>query len=652
MPTTVPARPGERVHVVVAHNDRGLVLYINGKEHARKSYAQINVPPKLLWEGMLKQPMLVGGGRNPDGARANFWPGTIDELRISKRTSKSRYEGNFTPKDRFELDADTLALYHFEEGQGTVLKDSSPNKRDAKIVGASWVLPNSPPPAIEPDEPSPPAAPAKPEPAIPPFDAAEAVVQQRAWAKYLGREVESPNSVGMKMVVIPPGRFTMGRSPRDAEVFAPEKLPDDDLPTHSVTLTKPFAIAATEVTQKQWREVMGTTPWVGKQQIGGSDDCPATYVSWKDAREFCKRLSEKENAEYRLPTEAEWEWACRAGTETSFSFGEDVKELHDHAWARNNAQDQPHPVAQKKPNPWGLFDMHGNAWEWTEDIYGPYSAEAAVDPRSGPGTPQAKRTLRGGCFWSVPTSDYRSAARRSWPETLGYSESGFRPILVLPEPPVPISLLPSQLGESSFALQFDGATSHVEVPDIGLDISQPFTVEVWAWCDPTIHNQYILSTSGAALRLAREGKCVFYVVQDPGIGTLSDMPLPPRQWVHLAGVSDGAEHRLYVNGKRQQMSQPHHASASRAASGLLGASRRTEGLAEFFQGQIRGVRISKAARYAGDFAPPPRLASDADTLVLYDFDEDAGETLKDASGRRRDGKIVGAKWVETSPPKP
>jgi formylglycine-generating enzyme required for sulfatase activity len=221
----------------------------------------------------------------------------------------------------------------------------------------------------------------------------------------------------------------MGRSPRDEENFSREKLTGDDLPAHAVTLTKPLAIAATEVTQREWQDVMGTRPWSGKAQAVDDPERPATYVSWKDAAEFCRRISVRESAEYRLPTEAEWEWACRAGTESSFSFGDDAKLLPDHAWARGNSQDESRPVRQKSSNSWGLYDMHGNAWEWTDDRFGAYSPEAAVDPR-GPQTGD-QRTLRGGCFWSVPVSDYRSAARRKWPEGLGYSESGFRPVRTL-----------------------------------------------------------------------------------------------------------------------------------------------------------------------------------------------------------------------------
>ncbi|MBI3863275.1 MAG: SUMF1/EgtB/PvdO family nonheme iron enzyme [Planctomycetia bacterium] len=263
-----------------------------------------------------------------------------------------------------------------------------------------------------------------PQPAIVPFDAARARQHQEAWSAHLEAPVESENSIGMKFRLIPPGEFVMGRSPRDDEVVRLENLAQDDLPRHDVTLTKPFAIGMTEVTQKQWKEVMGTTPWRGKKMAVDDETWPATYVSWFDAERFCRKLAEREGETYRLPTEAEWEFACRGGTNTAFSFGDNVSYLSDYAWIRGNSQDLPHPVATKKPNPWGLYDMHGNAWEWCDARFVPYSATAVVDPQSEGNV--TFRPLRGGCFWSVPNGDYRSSVRRRWPEGLGYPESGFR----------------------------------------------------------------------------------------------------------------------------------------------------------------------------------------------------------------------------------
>lgn len=268
-----------------------------------------------------------------------------------------------------------------------------------------------------------------PQPAIAPFTATEAKAHQEAWAAYLNVPPDYENPLGMKFRFIPPGKFVMGRSPRDAEIFRSEKLADDDLPAHTVTLTQPFMLGITEVTQGQWKELMGTTPWLGQKMAVDDARRPATYVSWFDAEKFCRRLSEREGEAFRLPTEAEWEYACRAGTTTAFSFGDTISQLSDHAWTRVNSHDLPQPVATKKPNPWGLFDMHGNAWEWCDARFSPYPAAAVIDPQSaGEGR---FRPLRGGCFWSVPNNDYRSAVRRRWPEGLGYPESGFRVVRAL-----------------------------------------------------------------------------------------------------------------------------------------------------------------------------------------------------------------------------
>jgi formylglycine-generating enzyme required for sulfatase activity len=129
----------------------------------------------------------------------------------------------------------------------------------------------------------------------------------------------------MEMVLIPPGNFTMG-SPDAEKYHRPDESQVD------VTLTKAFYLGKTEVTQGQWRAIMGTRPWRGKQQVLEGDNCPATYVSWKEARTFCRKLSDREKLPYRLPTEAEWEYACRAGTTTRYSFGDDAGSLSNYGW--------------------------------------------------------------------------------------------------------------------------------------------------------------------------------------------------------------------------------------------------------------------------------------------------------------------------------
>ena len=226
-------------------------------------------------------------------------------------------------------------------------------------------------------------------------------------------DVPSPieNSIGMMLVPIPAGEFMMG-SPES------EVTRDDHETQHRVTLTKSFHLGRTEVTQGQWKAVMGTTPWKGKENVKEGGDYPATLVSWNDAVEFCSKLSEKEGVQYRLPTEAEWEFACRAETTTAYSFGNDESQLGDYTWYVKNAEDVgqecAHIVGQKTPNPWGLYDMHGNVYEWCRDWYGEYPSGSVTDP-VGPSSGRG-RVNRGGCwlddawfcrsayrFWSTPS---------------------------------------------------------------------------------------------------------------------------------------------------------------------------------------------------------------------------------------------------------
>ena len=225
------------------------------------------------------------------------------------------------------------------------------------------------------------------------------------------------NSIGMELIEIPAGKFTMG-SPED------EKGHEDDEAQVSVTLTKPFGLGKTEVTQGQWKELMSTEPWDGQKYVKADKDCPATNVSYFDAVEFCDTLTEVErkagklkvDEAYRLPTEAEWEYACRAGTTTAFSFGDDSK-LNAHAWwggfeiealkkgevkagGGNAAREQyAHTVGTKKPNPWGLHDMHGNVAEWCSDCYDGKLA-GGIDPLGPDGG--SFRVFRGGSWGGIP----------------------------------------------------------------------------------------------------------------------------------------------------------------------------------------------------------------------------------------------------------
>ncbi len=185
-----------------------------------------------------------------------------------------------------------------------------------------------------------------------------------------------------------------------------------------------------EVTQGQWKAVMGTEPWKGKQYVQEGDDYPAVYVSWDDAQVFIDSLNARDGvSRYRLPTEAEWEYAARAGATTAYSFGDDVGELGEYAWYEANAwnagEQYAHQIGQKKPNAFGLYDMHGNVWEWVEDWYdsGYYQDIPATDPK-GPQTGSG-RVIRGGS-WNFSARFARSAHRDYGPPESRDYDLGFR----------------------------------------------------------------------------------------------------------------------------------------------------------------------------------------------------------------------------------
>jgi len=175
--------------------------------------------------------------------------------------------------------------------------------------------------------------------------------------------VDLGGGVTMELVRIPAGTFMMGTDNTDHYHLDYSPL-DASRPVHSVTIGGDFYIGRYEVTQAQWQAVMGTNP----SYFSGCDDCPVEQVSWDDAVEFCDTLSTMTGYAIRLPSEAEWEYACRAGTTTLYSFGDSAADLGDYAWWDGNTR-QTNEVGGKLPNPWGLYDMHGNVSEWCEDFY-------------------------------------------------------------------------------------------------------------------------------------------------------------------------------------------------------------------------------------------------------------------------------------------
>ncbi len=213
----------------------------------------------------------------------------------------------------------------------------------------------------------------------------------------------------LEMVVLPGGQFWMGSADEDIEAY------DTERPRHRVTLSS-FWMARTPVTRRLYQKIMrkGRSEW--EQEV--DDMLPANYLDWFDAVRFCNALSryrgyapcyregekgweqDRSADGFRLPTEAEWEYAARAGTQTRWSFGDDPAELGRYAWFVENAGNQLHPVGQKESNDWGLYDMAGNVWEWCWDLYGRYTVDSTINPE-GP-LKGDTGVLRGGAFWDVP----------------------------------------------------------------------------------------------------------------------------------------------------------------------------------------------------------------------------------------------------------
>jgi len=246
--------------------------------------------------------------------------------------------------------------------------------------------------------------------AIAPFDAKRAEQYQQAWADSLGVPINTTNSIGMRLVLIPPGEFQMGSPAGDGVASSDEK------PHHNVRITKPFYLGVCEVTQEQYERVMAQNP----SRFKGDPQRPVGYVSWTGAAEFCRKLSEKEGVTYRLPTEAEWEYACRAGTTTRYYFGDDEASLGEYACCGKT-----HAVGEKKPNAWGLYDMHGNVWEWCHDWADEnYYAVSPTDDPPGPETGSI-RSIRGGSIRFV-ARNCRAADRSGRGALTGWYALGFR----------------------------------------------------------------------------------------------------------------------------------------------------------------------------------------------------------------------------------
>jgi formylglycine-generating enzyme required for sulfatase activity len=225
------------------------------------------------------------------------------------------------------------------------------------------------------------------------------------------------NGISLELIQLPAGQFMMGASPNDS------KADDDEKPQHLVKL-KAFAMGKYPITQAQYEAVMGKK----RSKFQGNPNNPVECVSWNDAQAFCKKLSEATGKKYRLPSEAEWEYACRAGTTTRYYFGDDANQLGDYAWFTDNSRSKTHPVGQKRPNGWGLYDMHGNVWEWCEDSWHKNYKGAPTDGSAWIQGGNSFRILCGG-GWYYSSRFCRSSFRDGYDPDDGYDDFGFRVVV-------------------------------------------------------------------------------------------------------------------------------------------------------------------------------------------------------------------------------
>ncbi len=381
---TIPAGVDFRQYLHEAVRGCDVVLVVIGEEwlvdrQGRRRIEDAHDFVRIEIEAALQRdirviPILVGDAAMPG---AEELPESIQDLAF-------RHAVQVRPGRDLRGDIDRL----IRELEG--LPPPTPPRSVASSAEAPSPEPPGTPPVAEDWGEESPSKPAQPPRTIPGPPAKEVTPSGRPPLQPAGEVIT--NSIGMKLVLIPAGEFLMGSPDSDSAASKRER------PQHRVRITRPFYLGVYPVTQEQYERVMGKNP----SNFTGDLQRPVEQVSWEDATESCERLSKKEGKTYQLPTEAEWEYACRAGSTTKWCFGDSDSQLGEYAWHRGNSGGTTHPVGEKEPNAWGLYDMHGSVWEWCADWYKEdyYSASPAIDPK-GP-DPAGLRVLRGGSWDAHP----------------------------------------------------------------------------------------------------------------------------------------------------------------------------------------------------------------------------------------------------------
>jgi hypothetical protein len=416
-------------------------------------------------------------------------------------------------------------------------------------------------------------------------------------------------------------------------------------PQHRVKITQPFYLGKHEVTQAQWTALMGSNP----AAFQGDASQPVEQVSWQDIQPFLAKLNADAapaGMKFVLPTEAQWEYACRAGTTTTWHCGDSAETVPQYAWINTNSGGKPRPVGQLQANDFGLHDMLGNVWERCADWQAmDYYAKSPVDdpPGAAFGTHHVER---GGSFLDGARVCRSASHFHGLPETRG-NNHGFRVAATIDVAKLRAAAVALAATEAhNFALEFDGKDDYVDLPTLRRDTPGPLTLEGWILRNDAKGNGILIRVRGYNAQLSLmdrgglrggEDYSVRQLVDSTGLDTRSNA-------VHVALVIDEVEFRLYGNGRlfKRIDRKPTASSPSDRYSSRIGAE---SNLSSPFPGILDEIRVSTVARYTSDFVPQRRWSTDADTLALYHFDEGQGDELRDSSGNNHHGKIVGAKWV-------
>ena len=498
-----------------------------------------------------------------------------------------------------------------------------------------------------------------------PFAESEARAHQQAWADYLGlpveKEVELPGGEKMTFMLIPPGEFKMGSTAEEQTRLLEEAKATDDSraidripaegPQHPVRITRPFYMGMYEVTQTQWQAVLGNGP----SRIEDSPAVRVAQVSWDDIQSFKAKLNESGSVgqwKFALPTEAQWEYACRAGTTSSWYGGNSEDDLHEDGWFKANSDGKRQPPGQLNANAFGLYDLHGNVWEWCADWYAAdYYANSPVDDPNGPSAGEY-RVNRGGA-WLTHSRSCRSAYRAYFsPENRGHN-IGFRLAMTIdlsqldpvsrPAPQIATDRVPNH------ALKFDGIDDFVKTP-LKYDGTHPITIEAHLTPDRSRRKFGIVTNAELrGLGLYRDGeswRVSGYSAGSKGAPRVSSAGRPELgRRVHVAATYDLKQLTLFVAGQSVGSVDLKGQHLASSLPFFIGADADADRGSYHFRGLIDEVRISKVVRYTQDFKPEENFEPDDETMALYQFDEGLGTIAKDSSKNGFDAKITGATWV-------